>query len=355
MENKSLIINTSTTEQSTINSKAEKAWLKIIICVAYSFIFILGVLGNATVCFILYYKQKLKTVTNLFIFNLAISDLIFAGSIPLEFPLIIGDYKWPYTPFFCKLYTPVQTIAVSVSIFSLTAVSVIRYRAIVHPLKKQVSYSYAKYILFGIWTVSTLLMIPHIATLKIKGSICDEEWPNITYRKIYTTLLSVCFYVVPLTIVSFAYTKIVAELKKKQDYDNTLLNDVRNEETRRVVNLLVIITIVFAFCNLPCQVMWLWLDFGNADKTFSNFFDILAAMNVFIFANSACNPLLYYIFHHEFRQEVSLYLKKNCKKRTSARSFIGNDRLLTATGKEIVMRHALYNASNSMQACKTRV
>lgn len=330
MENENLIVNASTTEKSNSHSYEEKHWFKIILCVIYSIIFILGILGNATVCFVMHQRKKVKTVTNLFILNLAISDLIFAGSIPLEFPLIIDDYKWPYLSFFCKLYTPVQTIAVCASIFSLTALSMIRYRAIIHPLKTQVSHSYAKYMLFGIWTFPALLVIPQIVTLKMKGSTCGEEWPYLTYRKIYTTLLFVCFYVVPLTIVVFAYTAIVRELNKKRDYHNTALNDVRNEETQKVVSLLIKITVVFALCNLPSQLMWLWLDFGNADEIFPYFWDLLASLNVFIFANSACNPLLYYIFHDRFRQEVNLHLTKCCKKKTTERTDGNNEVLCIA-------------------------
>ena len=318
MESKNLTVNASMTHESNNHSHEEKRWFKIILCILYSIIFILGVMGNAIVCFVIHQRKKLKTVTNLFILNLAISDLIFAGSIPLELPLIIDDYKWPYIPFFCKLYNPVQTTALSVSIFSLTAVSMIRYRAIIHPLKKQISRGYTKYMLFAIWTFSSLLVIPHIVTLKMKGSACEEEWPHLTHRKIYTTLLFACFFVVPLIIVVSAYTTIVRELKKKRDYHNTALNDVRNKETKKVVSLLIKITIVFALCNLPAQLMWLWLDFGNADEIFPYFWDLLDFLNVFIFANSACNPLLYYIFHDRFRQEVNLYLKKYCKKKADA-------------------------------------
>lgn len=351
MENKSSTVNASTIDESNGYLHEEKRWFKIILCVIYSFIFIFGILGNAIVCFVIYQRKNLKTVTNLFILNLAISDLIFAASIPLEFPLIIDDYKWPYTSFFCKLYTPVQTIAVSVSIFSLTAVSIIRYRAIIHPLKKQISHGYVKYMLLGIWTFSTLLMIPHIVTLKMKESTCEEEWPLLTYRKIYTTFLFVCLYVVPLTIVSISYTTIACELKKKRDCQNTALNDVRNEETKKVVGLLIKITVAFAICNLPSQLMWLWLDFGNADDIFPFFWDLLASLNVFVFANSACNPLLYYMFHDRFKQEVNLYFTKCCKKKTINRTDC-NDNLLCLAENTSIPLHTLNLGSNNVRATR---
>lgn len=356
MENKSLTVNASSMDESS-NSylHEEKRWFKIFLCVIYSFIFIFGILGNAIVCFVMYQRRNLKTVTNLFILNLAISDLIFAGSIPLEFPLIIDDYQWPYTSFFCKLYTPVQTIAVSASTFSLTAVSIVRYRAIINPLKKQISHGYAKYMLFGIWTFSTMLMIPHIVTLKMKESTCEEEWPLLTYRKIYTTFLFVFLYVVPLTIVSISYTTIVCELKKKRDFHNTVLNNIRNEETKKIVGLLIKVTFTFAIFNLPSQLMWLWLDFGNADKMFPFFWDLLASFNVFVFANSACNPLLYYMFHDSFKQEVNLYFTKCCKKKTIQRTDCNDKLLCFAEQITLVPLHTLSVGPNKVRTCCTPV
>lgn len=319
----------------------ERSWFKLLVWFLYSIIFVMGVGGNAAVCYIICRRKNVKTVTNLFILNLAVSDLIFSGSIPLEFPIILNDNKWPYASFFCKIYPPVQTIALSVSIFTLTAVSIVRYQAINHPLKWQVSQCHAKYIIVGIWLFSALLMIPHFITLKIKENVCDEEWPHVSYRKTYTMILFVFFYVIPLSIVGFAYAKIIKELKNKRNYQNAALNEARDEETAKVVRMLLKITFVFAVCNLPSQLMWLWLDFGNADQVFPYFWDLLAVFNIFIFANSAANPLIYYICHDRFRDEVHAYFKrcrssgilKKCSLRQSEPLWLGqNDEM----GDELV-------------------
>ena len=295
------------------NTSAQRPWLKILLWTCYSLIFLLGVGGNSAVCLILHRRKSLRTVTNLFILNLAISDLIFSCSIPLEFPIIVQNHKWPYAPFFCKIYGPVQTIALSVSIFTLAVVSIVRYRAIIHPLKRQVTQAHARYILVGIWLFSALLMVPHSLTLKSDGKQCNEQWPDQNYRKVYTTSLCVLFYVIPLSIILFAYVKIVKELMKKRscfDCENSALNEIWHKETTKVIRMFLKVTIVFAVCNLPTQIMWLWLDYGEADQTFKYFWDLLAAMNILIFANSAANPFIYYIFHDRFRNEAIRYLSE---------------------------------------------
>lgn len=306
--------STTATTADEDNSVAlqDRAWFKVLLCIAYIIIFLLGVGGNAAVCFILYRRKSLRTVTNFFILNLAISDLIFSFSIPFELPLILSNYEWPFASFFCKIYNPVQTIAFSVSIFTLTAVSITRYRAINHPLKLQLSLSRAHYVVVGIWILSTLVVVPYVLALGIKGTQCGEEWPKLVLRKMYTTFLFVIFYAIPLFIIVFTYMTILRELMKKRNCDNSALNEAWNNETAKVVRMIFKITVVFAVCNLPSQLMWLWLDFGKADQTFAYFWDLLAALNILVFANSAANPFIYYICHDKFRTEAVACLS-NCK------------------------------------------
>ena len=305
--NKSSIM-TPTAERSGSLPVQELGWFKILLWILYSIIFALGITGNACVCYILHRKQTLRTVTNFFILNVAISDFIFSLSIPLEFPLIVSKFKWPYASFFCKIYTPVQTIAFSVSIFTLTAVSIIRYRAIKHPFKLQVSLSHAHYIVIGIWFLSSLLMVPHVLTLKIKGNRCDEEWPIVLYKKMYTMTLFMFFYVIPLSIISFTYTTIVKELRRKRNFDNSALTEAWHKETSKIVRMFLKVTVVFAVCNLPSQLMWLWFEFGNSEHSSTYFWDVLSALDILVFGNSAANPFIYYLCHDRFRNEVTACL-----------------------------------------------
>ncbi|NP_001084551.1 neuropeptide FF receptor 1, gene 1 S homeolog [Xenopus laevis] len=43
---------------------------------AYTFIFLMCMIGNMLVCFIVLKNRQMRTVTNMFILNLAISDLL---------------------------------------------------------------------------------------------------------------------------------------------------------------------------------------------------------------------------------------------------------------------------------------
>lgn len=74
---------------------------------AYFFIFLLCMIGNILVCLIVLENRRMRTVTNLFIFNLAISDLlvgIFCIPTTLVDNLITGKYP-VISPHLCHIYT----------------------------------------------------------------------------------------------------------------------------------------------------------------------------------------------------------------------------------------------------------
>lgn len=64
--------------------------------VAYVLIFLLCMVGNALVCFIVLRNRHMRTVTNMFILNLAVSDLlvgIFCMPTTLVDNLITGEWR----------------------------------------------------------------------------------------------------------------------------------------------------------------------------------------------------------------------------------------------------------------------
>jgi len=82
----------------------------------YVVVFVIGVVGNGLVCFVVWIDRQLRTVTNLFIVNLAVADLIIiVVCLP---PTVLGDVTetWYLGPVMCKivLYLQVRTCSLFV-------------------------------------------------------------------------------------------------------------------------------------------------------------------------------------------------------------------------------------------------
>ena len=277
----------------------------------YAVIFVISSIGNTLVCLVIMKKKKMKTVTNYFILNLAIADLLLTFvCIPFDIPVQEMHHVWPYGALGCKLLYPLQTTCLYASVFTLTAVSLTRYWAIVHPLRQQLTVSRAKFVIVIIWLLSVIPVSPYIHVLQHKGLYCEEFWPNTTSRKIYTMALFMTQYVIPLGIILIAYLSIGAELRIKRTSDNRFLRSRQGKETAKVVRMLVVVTVVFAVCVLPTNIMWLWLDFGNAEEEFAHFWDLVAFCNILTFCNSAANPVCYTALNDNYRKYIKRFLAR---------------------------------------------
>lgn len=287
--------------------------LRIITLTLYAVIFLVSAVGNSLVCTVILRRKKMKTVTNYFVLNLAIADLTFTCiCIPFDIPVQEMNYRWPYGAFLCKLLYPLQTLTLFASVYTLTAVSLSRFWAINHPLRRQLSTRSAKFIIVGIWIASLVAVTPYISVSEKNGESgkCDEEWPSKSARKTYTVTLFVFEYIFPLTVIAGAYISIGRELARRARNGNRYLQDLQSEEAKKVVRMLKIVTLMFAVCVLPNNILWLWLDFGGADEKYDRFWDLVALGNIITFANSAANPICYTILNESYRNEFKDHLMK---------------------------------------------
>lgn len=67
-----------------------------LLIIAYTLIFLLGFVGNAAVIIVIYSKRKMRTVTNLFVLNSAVADLLvvlFCVPVTLMANIFIRKFK----------------------------------------------------------------------------------------------------------------------------------------------------------------------------------------------------------------------------------------------------------------------
>ena len=96
---------------------------------AYGLLIILGAAGNSLVVLAVVRKPAMRTARNVFIINLAISDLLLClVTMPLTLMELLTQY-WPLgdTPFVCRLVGTLQATSIFVSTISITAIALDRY------------------------------------------------------------------------------------------------------------------------------------------------------------------------------------------------------------------------------------
>uniref|UniRef100_A0A493TK48 Neuropeptide FF receptor 1 n=1 Tax=Anas platyrhynchos platyrhynchos TaxID=8840 RepID=A0A493TK48_ANAPP len=292
---------------------------------AYTFIFLMCMIGNILVCFIVVKNRQMRTVTNMFILNLAISDLlvgIFCMPTTLVDNLITG---WPFDNTMCKMSGLVQGMSVSASVFTLVAIAVERFRCIVHPFRQKLTLRKALVTIAVIWVLALLIMCPSAITLTVTREehhfmvdtynnsyplySCWEAWPETEMRRIYTTVLFSHIYVAPLALIVVMYTRIAFKLFKSA----APAHGARPEEPEgrkvsrrkaKVINMLIIMALFFTLSWLPLWTLMLLMDYGCLSERQLR----LVAVYVFPFAhwlaffNSSANPIIYGYFNENFRR-----------------------------------------------------
>ncbi|XP_048713948.1 neuropeptide FF receptor 1 [Caretta caretta] len=106
---------------------------------AYILIFLMCMTGNMLPGVTVLTNRQMWTVTNMFILNLAIHDLLvgtFCLPTTLVDNLITG---WPLDNIMCKMSGLVQEMSVSSSVFTLVAIAVERFRCIVYPFRQKLT------------------------------------------------------------------------------------------------------------------------------------------------------------------------------------------------------------------------
>ncbi|KAM3842181.1 galanin receptor type 1-like, partial [Diretmus argenteus] len=190
----------------------------------FGLIFTLGVLGNSMVITVLARSKpgKPRSTTNIFILNLSIADLSYLlFCIPFQSTIYMMP-TWVLGAFICKFIHYFFTVSMLVSIFTLSAMSVDRYIAIVHS-RKSSSIRVAKHAFIGvvvIWILSLAMAAPvmYYQNLFYRGenhTFCWEVWPHQNQKKVYVVCTFVFGYVLPLLLISFCYAKVLNHLHKK--------------------------------------------------------------------------------------------------------------------------------------------
>ncbi|XP_070197511.1 cholecystokinin receptor type A-like [Littorina saxatilis] len=185
--------------------------LKVLLPI-YVLIFLLSVVGNVLVMVTLVQNKKMRTVTNVFLLNLAVSDLLLAVfCMPFTIiPVVLRNFVFGAA--MCIMIRYLQGVSVSVSCFTLVAISLERYFAICRPLKSRSwqTLSHAYRCIAVCWVLAAVFMVPLAVYHKLRQVgpstfKCEESWDNADWEKAYTMLINFMLLVLPVILMSVAY------------------------------------------------------------------------------------------------------------------------------------------------------
>lgn len=224
-----------------------------IIPVFYYTNFLLSYFGNGLVLFIIYKYEKLNSVTNIFLLNLVLSNVLFASSLPFLATYHLSE--WIFGELMCKLVSSAYSVGFCSSILFLSLMTLDRYLAVVHavPAAKSRMRVYAVVGTLTVWLVSIAAstkdyVLQTVWKSPLNGLMCKEaghdlsttlRWRLVSYYQQF-----LLFFLLPLFMVMYCYTGITIRVLS-----------TRLSNKCRTVKLIFVTVFTFFICWTPYNVV----------------------------------------------------------------------------------------------------
>lgn len=267
----------------------------------YITIFIISVLGNGLVLYILFKFEKLNMVTNIFLINLVASDLVFTLGLP--FQAVYHSSEWLFGQAGCKLMNGTYHLGFYSSVLFLTLMTFDRYLAVVHaiPAEKWRQSCYAYISATIVWIVCGLtsleIFLNHdITEDPVQGLICTDM--GDPQRKIMGTYSQLAlFFIFPLVVVLYCYIRIGLRILS-----------TRMRSKQRPLKLIFAIVVLFFICWTPYNVILVMKE--NDNREYCDYsLDYLQYVTHSIANLYFCiNPVFYTFLGRKFQNHVRLLL-----------------------------------------------
>lgn len=310
---------------STLNLQANDIVYSVACLALFSAIYLAilvgGMFGNVLVCYVVVRNRAMQTVTNMFITNLAVSDILMSLLCLPFTPAYMYMRYWPFGMLMCHTVVFAQTTSVYVSTFTLTAIALDRYLVIMHPFKQRMRMRLCLSIIVGIWLLSLLLSSPfgiyqHEVPINITGTwnvYCEENWLE-SERLLFATGTAIVQFVLPFVIIAYCYTCVSVRLNERArarpgNKASGRKDEVDRDRKRRTNRMLVYMVVVFGLVWLPLNTINLLNDWYivNADEL--EYYNMWFIMAHLLAMSSTCyNPVLYAWKNDNFRKEFQLVL-----------------------------------------------
>ncbi|XP_033824689.1 alpha-1D adrenergic receptor [Periophthalmus magnuspinnatus] len=325
-------------------------------------VFILfAIAGNILVILSVVCNRHLQTVTNFFIVNLAIADLLLSIIVlPFSASLeVLGC--WVFGRVFCNIWAAVDVLCCTASILSLCVISIDRYIGVKHCLKYPsiMTEKKAVLILVLVWLLSVVISVCPLLGWKEPPPV-DESICKITEEPGYALFSSLFSFYLPLAVILFMYFRVYVVARRttrsleagvKRERNKTMevvlrihcrsmLEDTSSKSNRsnpfrgslsvrlmkfsrekKAAKTLAIVVGMFILCWLPFFFVLPMGSLFPALKPSETIFKVIFWLGYF---NSCINPMIYPCSSKEFQRAFTRLLRCKCHpRRRTLRRFYG--------------------------------
>ena len=284
-----------------------------------------AVIGNTLVIIMVCKTPSLRTCTNYYYVNVAVSDFLSSlATVPLylshEIITSSGSLlKGSLATYGCKVGVYIRMVSAITSILSLVLVAVDRFIGIVFPLNATlITRNIRTVLVISTWLISMAYCIPMYLYFKVEEgdqeTSCKFAWNGFALIIYYTPGL-VFFEFLPLIAIIVLYSRIMGALRQRLRVNSgcnlrsTNTQQSRNRQNQNIMKIFKSIVIML-FSYMSLFLFYLVLRITYPDLFAKDRCKWILGFTYFVFPllSTATNPVILFSFSSNFRRA----LKKDC-------------------------------------------
>ncbi|XP_054898103.1 C-C chemokine receptor type 5-like [Poeciliopsis prolifica] len=273
----------------------------------YTLVFILGFLGNGLVVCVLVKHRNQTNMTDMCLFNLALSDLLFLLTLPFYIHYsLVG--KWTFGDFMCRFLSCSHSTGFFSSIFFMVIMTIDRYIIIMyaHKVARYRTTKACFSLILFIWILSICVSLPTFifAKLENNGSCFYEPDSDIlAYYDMFAT--NILGLLIPMLVMVACYSRIIPTLVK-----------MRTAKRHRIIKLIISIMIIFFLFWSPYHICR-FLNFLYSKNLLATGCTVEMRIKEWIivsetiaYTHCCLNPIIYAFVGQKFMRRAMQLLKK---------------------------------------------
>ncbi|XP_047464699.1 melanopsin-A-like isoform X2 [Mugil cephalus] len=283
---------------------------------------ITGMLGNFLVMYAFCRSRSLRTPSNIFIINLAVTDFLMCLTQTPTFFINSMHKHWIFGKKACELYAFCGALFGICSMMTLMVIAVDRYMVITRPLASLgvMSRKKALSIVAAAWVYSMGWSLPPFfgwSAYVPEGLMTSCSWDYMTFTpsvRSYTMLLFTFVFFIPLSVIIFCYccifrairhtTRAITKINSQGTRDSAKrFHKMKSEWKMAKIALIVILLFVISWAPYSCAALTAFAGYADMLTPYMNSVPAVIAK-----ASAIHNPIIYAITHPKYRSALSRYV-----------------------------------------------
>ncbi|XP_071440849.1 neuropeptide Y receptor type 2-like [Hetaerina americana] len=305
----------------------------------YATLMAAGLGANILLSVVVARRQHMHTPRNLYVANLAVSDLTLC-LLCMPFTLVsLLKRRWSLGEALCKMVPAAQGANVMVSVGTITLIALDRYFTIVRGggggggvgesgggmhhrrlrRRRRVLLSLALLWLVALLAAAPVLKFQVVESFAFQRMLlyetCIERWPSRTAKLSYTVSMLIVQYVIPIVVLGCIHARIAAHLNAHaQALCGSRPARRALARNRRTTLLLAGVAVLFAVSWMPLNVLSLLADASpDLFSTSANeLYIALAVCHATAMTSAISNPIVYGWLNTNIRHEFMQLLHPKC-------------------------------------------